>query len=439
LAELPVNDLLGIVLLIFGSAFFASAETALTALSEARIRQLQDERPRLRRHFQRWLDHPARIMSTLLVGNSAVNVGASVLGAHIAHLYLESWADAATVGVMTFLLLSFGEVAPKVFAKRFASWWAPRVVRWVCLLDTVFRPLSWFFSRLGKATVRTAGAAGVPTEEPTVTETEIEHMIDLGEREGVLDAHQGELLRSALEFEDTVVNEVMVPRTEMVALSITAPLADVLAAVNDSRHSRFPVYRDARDKIVGTLHVKDLLRHIGDADGCHTFDWTEHVRPNPMFVPETQKISKLLRDMRTRRLHLAIVVDEFGGTSGIVTLEDLLEEIVGEIQDEFDAEEPLIQDLGQGKFLANARVPMWDLGQRLDVEFPDAGDYETLGGFVTHRLGRLPERGAHFDWENFTFTVREADARHVRRVEILVRPPATNEPAPEEPSTGDDR
>jgi CBS domain containing-hemolysin-like protein len=329
---------------------------------------------------------------------------------------------------MTLLLLSFGEVAPKVFAKRAATYWAPRVIRWVCLIDALLRPLSWLFSRLGKATVRTAGAAGVP-DEPTVTETEIEHMIDLGEREGVLAAEPSEMLRSVLEFQDTVVKEVMVPRTEMVAVSASASLPDVLSVVNSSRHSRFPVYRDRLDNVVGLLCVKDLLRHVGEPDGCDTFDWKQHIRPNPMFVPETQKVSKLLREMQTQKLHMAIVVDEFGGTSGIVTLEDILEEIVGEIQDEYDAEEPLVQEQGDGRFLADARVPLWDLGQRLGREFPDAGDYETLGGFVAHLAGRLPERGAKLEWEGLTLTVRDADARRVRRVEILRQPEPPAPPA----------
>jgi CBS domain containing-hemolysin-like protein len=438
LADPPVYDLAGIALLLLASAFFSSAETALTSLSEARIRQIQSEQPGLRRHFQRWLEHPARIMATLLVGNNIVNVAASVLGARVASLYLASWADVVAVGVMTFLLLSFGEVAPKVFAKRFATWWAPRVVRPVYWIDIILRPLSWFFSKLGRAMVRTAGAAGVPTEEPSVTETEIEHMIDLGEREGVLQAHEGELLRSALEFEDTIVKEIMVPRTEMVALNIGARLDEVLAVVNESRHSRFPVFRERRDNVIGTLHVKDLLRHVGERTSCETFDWTQHVRSDPLFVPEMQKISKLLRDMQTRRLHIAVVVDEFGGTSGMVTQEDILEEIVGEIQDEYDAEEPMIQDLGEGRFLADARVPLWDLGQHLGAEFPDAGDYESLGGFVSHRLGRLPERGAHFEWNDLVFTVREADARRVRRVEIQKKPHPSlpPEPGPSQPDAG---
>jgi CBS domain containing-hemolysin-like protein len=428
-------EVLGIVLLLLASGFFSSAETALTALSEARIRQLQDEHPRLRRFFQRWLDHPPRLIATLLVGNNIVNISASVLGARIAHRYLGSWADAAAVGIMTLLLLSFGEVAPKVFAKRAAPYWAPRVIRLVCYIDWLLRPLSFVFSKLGRATVRGAEAAGMGTEEPTVTETEIEHMIDLGEREGVLEKQHGDMLRSVLEFEDTTVKEIMVPRTEMAMINIAAPLADVLRMVNDSRHSRFPVFRDRLDNVIGTLHVKDLLRHVGEVTTCNTFDWTEHVRPKPLFVPETQKISDLLREMQTRRLHLAVVVDEFGGTSGLVTLEDVLEEIVGEIQDEYDAEEPMIQETPDGLLLADARVSLWELGQRLDTEFPEDNDYGTLGGFVTHEVGRLPERGAQFDWRGHTFTVREADARRVRRVEIRRPPPPPADP--DDPKSND--
>jgi CBS domain containing-hemolysin-like protein len=205
--------------------------------------------------------------------------------------------------------------------------------------------------------------------------------------------------------------------------------------VNDSRHSRFPVFRDRLDNIVGTLHVKDLLRHVGETTTGTILDWTEHVRPKPMFVPETQKISDLLREMQTRRLHLAVVVDEYGGTSGLVTLEDVLEEIVGEIQDEYDAEEPMIQETADGQLLADARVTLWDLGQRLRTEFPDVGDYGTLGGFVTHEFGRLPERGARIEWRGFVFTVRDADARRVRRVEIRL-PSST--PGGSEPPKNDD-
>lgn len=424
--DVPTYEVFGILLLLLASGFFSSAETALTALSEARIRQIQEERPRLRKYFQRWLDQPARMLATLLVGNNIINVAASVLGARIARRYLDSWADAAAVGIMTLLLLSFGEVAPKVFAKRAAPYWGAKVIRLVCYIDWLLRPLSLLFSGLGRATVRGAEAAGMGAEGPTVTETEIEHMIDLGEREGVLEKQHGDMLRSVLEFEDTTVKEIMVPRTEMAVISIGASLVDVLRMVNDSRHSRFPVYRDRLDNIVGTLHVKDLLRHVGEVTTSKSFDWTEHVRPKPMYTPETQKISDLLREMQLRRLHLAVVVDEFGGTSGLVTLEDVLEEIVGEIQDEYDAEEPMLQEAADGLVLADARVPLWDLGQHLHIEFPEDNDYGSLGGFVTHELGRLPERGARFEWRGFTFTVREADARRVRRVEIQrpAAPPA---------------
>jgi len=424
LPDLPVYDLLAIAVCLLASAFFSSAETALTSLAESRVRQLQDEFPHLRKRFQTWLDNAPRLIATLLVGNNVVNIAASVLGARVARRYLDSWADAVAVGTMTLVILTFGEVIPKTFAKRAATFWAPRVIRGVCFLDTVLHPLSWVFSRIGHSLADRAENAGVPSE-PSVTEGELQHMIDIGEREGVLGADHGDMLRAVLEFEDTLVKEVMVPRTEIQAVPIDSPLQEVLAIVNSSGHSRLPVYRGQIDNIIGMLHVKDLLPHLGTGDACSNFDWKAHVRAAPKAVPETQKLSALLRQMKIRREHMAIVVDEFGGTSGLVTLEDVLEEIVGEIQDEYDAEEPLVREESDGRFVADARVPLRDLGEKLGVAFPDAGDYETLGGFVAHLFGRLPERGARIEWESLALTVRDADARRVRFVEIRrVAPPS---------------
>ncbi|MDI7268939.1 MAG: hemolysin family protein [Myxococcota bacterium] len=430
--DLPFNDLLGIGVCLIASAFFSSAETALTALSESRIRQIQEENPRLRRRLQRWLDNPARILASLLVGNNIVNVAASVMGARVAHRYLGSWADAAAVGTMTLLLLSFGEVAPKTFAKRAATFWARRVIGPVCLIDSALRPLSWLFDRLGRATARTAAGAGVP-EEQSVIEGDLQHMIAIGQREGVLGVEHGEMLRSLIEFEDTIVKEIMVPRTGIHAVREDESAHNVLTVATAGGHSRLPVYRDSLDNIVGVLHVKDLLRHLGSPESCAVFDWKAHVRSRVTFVPETQKVSAVLRGMQTRREHLAIVVDEFGGTSGMITLEDIVEEIVGEIQDEHDAEEPLVREDADGRLIADARLPLWDLGERLGVRFPDEGDYETLGGFVTQLLGRLPERGARVVWEAFEFVVLDADARRVRQVEI-VRPAAASGDAGPEPA-----
>jgi CBS domain containing-hemolysin-like protein len=423
------SELLGVGVLVVLSAFFSSAETALTALTVGRLKQIQEEKPKLRRYLQRWLDHPGSILATLLVANNVVNVAVSVLSARIAHFYLGTWADAIAVGAATLILLSFGEVVPKVFAKRTAPYWATRVIRPVCWIDSLLRPVSWIFSRLGAVALRGADAAGVAAE-PSVTEDELEHLIDVGEREGVLAHERGEMLRSVLEFQDTMVKEIMVPRTEMVAVPVTAPLDDVLRIVQDSRHSRIPVYRDRYDNLVGVLYVKDLLRYVGRAPPAAETGWTEIVRPSPMFVPETQKVSALLHDMQTRRLHLAVIVDEFGGVSGLVTLEDVLEEIVGEIQDEDDAEEPLVQQRDDGSLLADARINLWDLGEKVEREFPDDADYETLGGFVTASLGHVPHRGESFEWNGLAFTVREADARRVHRVEIRVAnpPPADTEP-----------
>ena len=269
---------------------------------------------------------------------------------------------------------------------------------------------------------------------PAVTSAEIEYIIEMGTREGVLDEVKEELLNSVLEFADRVVKEVMVPRTRMVAIDRDAPREEIVRVVTENPYSRMPVYEGSVDNVVGILMVRDIVLEL--TRGAGPFPWERVLKP-AFFVPEQMKVSRLLKEMQRRKTHLAVVVDEFGGTSGVVTLEDVLEEIVGEIQDEGDAEAAPVKSVGAGIWLADATVPLRELEEYLDretgvepgaasaVRFPDEGDYETLGGFVTATAGRVPPVGAHVDWDGFRFTVRGADERRVTRVEI-----ARNQPAP---------
>jgi CBS domain containing-hemolysin-like protein len=245
----------------------------------------------------------------------------------------------------------------------------------------------------------------------------------------VLDEVKEELLNSVLEFADRVVKEIMVPRTRMVAVDKDAPPEEVVRVVTENPYSRMPVYQDTVDNVVGILLVRDIVQELknGPVSGIPL----ERYLKAPFFVPEQMKISRLLKEMQRRKTHLAVVVDEFGGTSGLVTLEDVLEEIVGEIQDEADAESAPVKALGDGLFLADATIPLRDLEEYLNaqhgdggegppppVRFPEEGDYETLGGFVTATAGRVPPVGAAIDWDSLTLTVRAGDERRVARVEI---------------------
>jgi len=430
---LPVWKLLLAVVFVVGSAFCSATETALTALGEARARQLRDRGDRRARMLGLWIDHPERVLSTLLIGNTLVNVGAGALAAALA-LELSAWtalpeatAVALTTAAMTAAVLFLGEIVPKMLAKRHPVRVALAFVPVVQALCFALWPLSVGVTR---ATGRLLSRLGMGKASPSVTGEEIEYLIEMGTREGVLDEVKEELLNSVLEFADRVAREIMVPRTRMVAIERDLPQEELVRIIRANPYSRMPVYEGSIDHVVGILIVRDIVAELGRGEVIIH----RHVKP-AYFVPEGMKISRLLKEMQRRHTHLAIVVDEFGGTSGLVTLEDVLEEIVGEIQDEADVESAPVKEVSPGVWLADAAIPLHDLEGVLNrrpaseppgregvpepIRFPEGGDYETLGGFVTATAGRVPAVGSILSWEGLTMTVRAGDERRVTRVEIV--------------------
>jgi len=349
--------LLGLAFVV-GSAFCSGTETALTALGEARARQLRDAGGRQARLLSLWIDHPERVLSTLLIGNTLVNIGAGALAASVAAdlvraspTWVEGTVVAAATALTTVVVLFFGEIIPKTTGKR-------HPVRVSLATIPLVRALCWIMWPISSATTRATSAimkafgGGDGSAAPAVTSEEIEYLIEMGTREGVLDEVKEELLNSVLEFADRVVKEIMIPRTRMVAVDKDAPPEELVRIVTENPYSRMPVFEGSVDNVVGILMVRDIVRELrsGPVSGVRL---EGHLKP-PFFVPEQMKISRLLKEMQRRHVHLAVVVDEFGGTSGIVTLEDVLEEIVGEIQDEADAEAAPVKALGEGVWLADA-------------------------------------------------------------------------------------
>jgi putative hemolysin len=406
---------------LVASAFFSSAETALTALGEARVRSLVDTGGRRASFLRLWQLHPERILSALLLGNTLVNVGLGSLTALMADEAGYSHGIALLTGVTTVLLLLFGEITPKTFAKRHASGYAVFIMPLVTLVYWLLYPLAWVFVQVPRALSRAIGSAPVSVE--SVTSRELEYLIELGARQGSIDKVREELLSSVLAFTEVLVKEIMIPRTQVVALEETATYEEALKLVTESELSRIPVYRGSLDEVVGVLHAKTLLADVKKGIAPAEFQLVNYVK-EPFFVPEVMKVSRLLTEMQRRKTHLAIVVDEFGGTSGIVTLEDVVEEIVGEIHDESDVEEKRLKVLSDGVVLADAQVSIRDLEEHLGVEFPEGGDYETLGGFLTATAGRVPPPGSLVVWGGLTFTVKAADERRVQKVEIARKPAA---------------
>jgi len=420
------------VFFLLGSAFFSATDAALGALGEARGRQLVEAGGARARLLSIWVKHPERVNATLTVGATLVAAGMGALFAlGMRDRSVGSLAMAALLAGG--LLLVVGQLIPRVLGKRFPARTAVVSIPVVHVLYWTLWPLvaglelgsRWVARRVGED----AGAKGVTSDE-------LEYLIEVGTRQGAFDEVREELLNSVLEFADRVVREIMVPRTRMAALDRDAPPEEIARIVTENPFSRMPVYQGSVDNVVGVLLLRDLLPEL--ARGAKPVRIEKHLKA-PYFVPEQMKISRLLKEMQRRRLHLAIVVDEFGGTSGIVTLEDVIEEIVGEIQDEADAEAAPVRAIGEGRHLADASVPLHDLEEYLnglagddpsrEVRFPEDGDYETLAGFVSATAGRVPPVGSEVDWDGLRFTVRAGDERRVTKVEIARRP--HDEPAAE--------
>jgi magnesium and cobalt exporter, CNNM family len=324
-------------------------------------------------------------------------------------------------GLTTVIILLFGEITPKTFAKAHSERVARMVMPLVVVFQAILYPIAVAFVGIAHFAIRTFGAEP-RAKGPVVTSEEIEYLIGLGSKEGVLDKVKQELLTSVLDFADLVVRESMVPRTRMVAVEKEAPADELIKVITESGHSRIPVYRGTVDNIVGILHVKDLVGDLMESEPWPAdFKLDKYLRP-AFFVPEVMKISRLLREFQKRRTHLAIVVDEFGGTSGMVTMEDVIEEIVGDIDDEYDAREKPLKAISAGVYLADGSVPLRELGRHLGVEFPTGGDYETLGGFLTATAGKVPPAGSVIVWRGITFTVRVSDEKRVSTVEIAKKP-----------------
>jgi CBS domain containing-hemolysin-like protein len=286
------------------------------------------------------------------------------------------------------------------------------VLRPVELLAAPFSaPIVWLSRIVGGWLSRT------PTRAPGVTETEVEMIVTEGELNGSLAHEQSEMIRNVLEFGDVTAGDVMVPRTQVTAFDVTTGLDEAFVLINDSGHSRYPVYSGSVDNVVGLLYAKDLLKYAagGELEG-RTLEGL--LRTPVAFVPDSQSGSSVLKDMRAGRHHMAVVIDEFGGMSGILTLEDLLEKIVGDIRDEHDVDEPPIVDLGNGRLAVDASVPIADLSRYLGAELPADGDYHSLAGFIIAQLGRVPEVGTQLTAYGLQFEVREADERRVSKVEI---------------------
>lgn len=412
-------ELIGLLILLFFSGFFSASETALTSLGKLRIKTLLEREGEKAKDINLWASNPNRFLATILVGNNVVNIGASIMAAFLA---MRIFGDKLTAGlawgvtgVVTFVVLVFGELAPKTFARENAERLALKVIGFLRILSCILAPAIKVLLAMSRTVIKIFGGS-IEKSTPFMTEEEMKALIGLGEEEGVLEEGEREMLESVFEFGETKVQEVMIPRTEMTCIGVNAKLDDILLVLVKAGYSRIPVYKGRIDNIIGLLYAKDLLRYWGE-HGDKQLVLKDFVR-QPYFIPETKKVNELLREFQRNRIHMAIVVDEYGGTAGLVTLEDLIEEIVGEIEDEYDREGKKIKYLEAGEALVDARIDIGELNEELGTSLPEQEGVETLAGFITSALGRVASVGEFVEQEGLKIYVVEATKRRIGKVKI---------------------
>ena len=398
------------------SAFFSSSEVALISITRAKVRTLVNEGKPGSEALAALKEKPDRLLITILIGNNIVNVAAAALATAIAIRVFGDVGVGIATGLVVIILLVFGEIGPKIYATRASDSFALSVAPIIYFLSRILTPVIWLVER-----VSSKFGMGEMAEQ-AVTEEEIKEWIDVGKEEGTIEQGEQDMLYSVLEFADTTAREIMTPRVDVVAMEDTVSFEEAIRIFNETGFSRIPVYHDQIDNITGILNVKDVF----SAMVSHRKDSTiKEVMYDPMFVPETKKIDDLLKELQVHRVQMAIVLDEYSSFAGIVTVEDILEEIVGDILDEYDKEEPDVQTISDGVFVIDAQMWVDDVNERLEIDLPVAESYETIGGLIIDRLGHIPMHPGEkveMNEGKITLVVLQMHGRRIVKVKVIVHP-----------------
>lgn len=397
------------------SAFFSSSEIALSSLSNVKVAHILNEKGEKAKDLKLWLKHPNKTLNTILIGNNIVNIFASVLATDAARKISGSDEIAITTGVMTILILFFGEITPKTFAKHNAEKFAIVAIRFLKLFYYLFYPLTYVINIFVIGLIKIMGGE-ITKEKPLITEEELEFMINVGGKEGILKGETEDMMYNIMEITDTDAREIMVSRMDMTAVQLDASVDALLDIIEKTEYSRIPVYGNDIDDIKGILYVKDLLAYAkGGLDKIKL----KNVMREAYFVPETKNIYELFKEFQKKRVHMAIVVDEYGGVAGLVTLEDILEEIVGEIRDEYDKEEEEFIKSGDGAYIVDPKMDLDDFVEKLGIEKThDMEDYESVGGLVFDLAGKIPDVGDEFIFNQYKFKVLEKEENKLLKIGV---------------------
>jgi len=401
------EQIIVLTVLVVLSGFFSSSETALFSISKTKSIHLSKEGGSTYGLIRRMKEDPHTLLTTILIGNNLVNVAAAALATSVAMQSFPNFAIGIATGVMTFLILVFGEVFPKSIATRNNVLIARLTIYPIYWLSLIFFPVIKFLNFIPWLTGRIR-------KPQAVTEEELMTFVEVVEKEGEIKEEERELIHNIFEFDDTNASEIMTPRADMFVTDITEDLK--IEEIIDSGFSRIPVIEDDIDKIVGMLNIKDLFKHL--AIGDQRIDIGK-IMKQPYFVPENKKLDNLLHQFKRTKTHIAIVVDEHGGVSGLITLEDALEELVGEIVDETDKDEPHIVRLKPRTWVVLGKTDIDDINEEIGMQIPDTATYDTFSGYILDAIEKIPTENEEISLGNFVVTVKEKDGNRI--VKYLVR------------------
>ena len=400
-----------LILLIAGSAFFSASETALTSLSKIRLRNMVEENVKNADKIQKLVNNPNKLLSSILIGNNLVNNAAASLTTMIAVSMLggQSGVGAATM-VITIIILIFGEITPKTLAAQNSEKISFRVVKMISGIVVILTPVVKILNVITNGLIRLLGG-NVTEKTLTITEAELKTMVNVSHEEGVLEVDERRMINNVFDFGDSKAKDVMTPRTDMVCVEDDTTYDEIVAIFKEERFSRLPVYHESVDNIVGILYVKDII-FIDEKN----FKITEYMR-EPFFTYESKSISELFSEMRSNRIPAAIILDEYGGTSGFVTIEDMVEEIVGDIADEYDEQEQEIEVVKEDEFIVDGSTRLEDVNEMIGLRL-ESEDFDTIGGYVIGILGTLPDGGEIVETDGMKIVVEAVDKNRIEKLHI---------------------
>ncbi len=406
-------QIVSLIVLIGLSSFFSMSETALMSINKIKLRHMVEEGVAGAKTVEKLIEDPNKLLSSILIGNNIVNIGASSLATVLATNIFGSSGVGIATGIMTILILIFGEITPKSIAKQKSEAVSLMVIKPIQFTVFIFKPFVYIFTSISSLFIRLFG--GDPNESDSfITEEELKTMVDVSEEEGVLENVEKEMIFNVFDFVDLQVKDVMVQRVDIVALDEEATYDEVMDIIKSEQFSRIPVYSETIDNIIGVINVKDFAMV---EDLREDFNVSKYVR-EPFYTFEFKKIVELFKEMKKARTHIAVVLDEYGGTVGLVTLEDLVEEIVGEIEDKYDDDDDSIEVIKDNEYVVDGSARLHDISELLGVDI-DSEEFDSVGGLMIGALGRMPEEKEEVVTNDITFIAEEIEKTRIKKVRII--------------------